>query len=132
MAKVDKDARVTVNDIGDVIDTSLADNQIRAFINTAHRLVVDLLTGEGLAESTLTEIERYLAAHLLTLRDPRPQREKIGSEYSVTYQGKSEMGLQATQYGQMALTLDTTGKLAGGASMALKQASFVVHGTNDP
>ncbi len=129
MAKIDKDARVTVNDVKDIIETSMVDDQLRAFINTAHRMVVDLLTGEGLAENTLTEIERYLTAHLLTLRDPRPQREKIGLEYSVTYQGKSEMGLQATQYGQMALTLDTTGKLAS-ASMALKQASFVVHGKN--
>lgn len=131
MAKIDPPARVTVNDVKDVIETDVVDPQIRAFINTAHLMVEDLLTGEGLAENTLTEIERYLAAHLLTLRDPRPQQEKIGSEYSVTYQGKSGMGLQSTQYGQMALTLDTTGKLAE-ASMALKQASFIVHGTNDP
>ncbi len=131
MAKVNPDARVVVNQVKDIIDTGLTDGQIRAFINTSHNFVVDLLTGEGLTEATLTEIELYLSAHLLSLREQQAESESIGSEYTVKYQGKTDKGFEATMYGQTAMSLDTTGKLVE-ASMSLKQASFIVHGTNDP
>lgn len=129
MAKINPDALVTVNDVTDIILTDLTDEQVQAFINTAHRIIEDVLTGEGLSEETLKEVEQYLAAHLLTLRDPRVSTEKIGQEYSATYQGQSGLGLEATQYGQVAITLDPTGKLAA-ASKPLKQAKFGVHGLN--
>lgn len=131
MAQLNDDARVNVADVKDIIDTTLTKGQIHAFINGAHQIVLDNLTGEGLSEETLTEIERYLSAHLLALRDQQVQSERIGSEYQATYQGKTDKGFEATFYGQTAVSLDPSGKLAE-AGLLLKQSSFRVHGYNQP
>jgi hypothetical protein len=60
----------------------------------------------------LKEIERWFTAHLIAAtRDQQPQAEKDGGA-SITYQGKTGMGLNSTYYGQTVKTLDTTGALA--------------------
>lgn len=129
MTVIVEDARVKIHDVKNIIDTGLGDEDIGAFINVAHRVVVDRLTGQGVSEDTLFEIERWLSAHFLAIRDRQVESEKIGNEYSAKYQGKTGMFLSATLYGQMAQDLDTSGKLkeAGKA-----KANFDVHGTNDP
>jgi hypothetical protein len=95
-----------------IIATELEDAQVAAFIRTAHVMVQETLASRGLSEERLAEIDLWLAAHYLAISDQRPQQEKIGSEYAVTYQGQTGQGLQATLYGQQVLLLDTTGALA--------------------
>jgi hypothetical protein len=113
MADLVEGARVTAGQITEVISTELGDTTIHAFINTAHRLLDSKATAmTTLGEDLLTEIELWLSAHFLAMRERQAQTEKI-DEYSVTFMGTSGMGLQATQYGQQALALDWTGTLAG-------------------
>lgn len=130
MADIPTEARANVNDVKLIIETDLDDDQIQAFITTAHLLVVDRIEGQGSSEATMTQVEQYLAAHFLSLRDPRVETEKIGGEYQAKYQvGDLGEGLASTVYGQTALALDDTGLLV---QSSMKKAGFIIHGTNDP
>ena len=94
------------------------------FITTANLLVTELLGSSSLSSDLLTEIERYLAAHLVALHpDERQIEEQEIGDTRDKYVGKFAMGLQSTQFGQTVLMLDTTGVFA---SQGLKAASLDV------
>lgn len=116
-------ARIQATDLEDIFDTDLTAIQLNAFIAGAHVIVNENLVGKGLSEALLTEIEKWLAAHLASIRDQRVQSENIAGEYSVTYQGKTGLGLDATLYGQMVKQFDHTGTLA---TLGQKRASITV------
>ena len=120
MANPASGARINAAQVREIISTSLPDGQINAFINTAHRLVDERLGNAGLSAGMLSEIELWLAAHFLSMRDPRKKQVKVG-EAQVTFQGESGQGLAATSYGQQAMLLDTSGTLA---AMGLRKATF--------
>ena len=94
-----------------VLDTDLSSGTVTSFIDTANILVTEYLVGEGLSDALLLEIETYLAAHLVTLRDRRTATEGAGG-VSFSYQGNFGMGLDSSQYGQTAQVLDSTGILS--------------------
>lgn len=126
MATLDPDARVSPADVKEIIETDLADTALHVFINTAHNLVQDALvsTSAGLSNARLTDIELWLSAHYLAVGMERQvQSERVGDEWQATYEGKTDMGLNSTRYGQMALGLDTSGKLA---TLGKQRARFKV------
>ena len=96
-----------------VLETSLTDDQIDPFIQTANIMVTEYLAGSdcGLSDDLLKEIETYLAAHFVTLRDRIVQREAADG-VSFDYQGSTDAGLDSSQYGQTAQILDSCGKLS--------------------
>ena len=104
--------RVTSEEVAQIIDyDTAAITDISPFITMAN-MMVNSRIGEGvLAEEVLKEIERWLAAHFVAIRDPRIKSESV-DVISTSYQGQTGMGLQATLYGQQAMMLDTTGKLS--------------------
>jgi hypothetical protein len=102
-------ARTTDSAVFEIIDTTLSD--IDTFITTANLFVTATLSDKGLSDTILEEIERYITAHFLSVKDQRVQAEKI-DVLSFTYQGKTGTGLEATLYGQTAILLDTSGTLA--------------------
>jgi hypothetical protein len=85
-----------------------------SFIDTANLLVNENLGTSGLSDARLTEIEKYLAAHLVALHPDERQltEQKIG-EATDKYTGAFGKQLDATQYGQMVMLLDTTGTFRG-------------------
>lgn len=105
--------RVTALDVKQIIDTSLSDNIVTVFINTANTIVSDTLGDDTTLSTTqLEEIEKWLSAHLIaSTRERQGQTEKVG-DASITYQGKTGAGLDSTLYGQNVKMLDSTGKLA--------------------
>lgn len=111
MAERDAAARVNAEQVRDIISTTLSESQINAFINTAHQVVEQRLNGKQIPEALLAEIELWLAAHFLSMRDPRKKQVKV-DDMAVTYQGETGVGLEATSYGQQAVALDPTGTLA--------------------
>ncbi len=124
-------ARVTELEVREIIDTTLSTGEIDPFINTANLLVNQYLGSSNLSEELLTEIEKYLSAHVLSVRDQRVKSEKI-DVLSFTYTGTFGSGLKNTQYGQMAILLDTTGTLGDIAESGGKQkASLSVIGYNN-
>jgi len=100
--------RVTDAEVFAIIDTTLTD--IDVFINTANMMVTSWLETAGLTDETLKEIERYLAAHVLSVQDQRVKSTGV-DVLSESYQGQWGMGLNGTSYGQMAILLDTSGTL---------------------
>jgi hypothetical protein len=104
-------ARTTSVAVCKVVDTSLGDDVIAAFINTANVMVTEYLDGKDLSAALLTEIETYLAAHFVTLRDRRVSKEQADG-VSFTYESMIGEGLDSSVYGQTAQALDPTGALA--------------------
>lgn len=68
-------------------------------------VVLDYTTEE------LELIERYVAAHFYCVFNPRTTQETIGPAQQ-QFEGKSDLRLQFTRYGQQAMLLDIHGGLA--------------------
>jgi hypothetical protein len=71
----------------------------------------------------LEMIERNLAAHFYAcLRDKQVSSEAIGGAITTAYQSKIDLGLSLTHYGQTAMGLDSSGRLAAHNARTLKPA----------
>lgn len=81
------------------------------FIAAANSLVGAVCLGSGYSDFTLELIERWLAAHFYAVSDPRSTYEQAGS-VSEKLEGKTDLGLDFTRYGQQAKLLDYAGNLA--------------------
>ena len=103
-------ARVTQAEVEVLLPTDITD--ISAYITAANLLVTDLLDGKGLTDARLKEIERWLSAHFLAMREEGGgiEKHKIGdTEAEWATLGKS---LEMTRFGAQAIVLDTTGILS--------------------
>ena len=121
-------ARVTVDEVKEIVQTNLGNTSVQAFIKAGDLLVTNTLAGEGLSTTTLKEITRWLSAHFISIRDQHPETIKIG-EAEMRYRGKVELGLDATMFGQQAKVLDTSGKLAKVG--AIKTVIQIAHEVED-
>lgn len=105
--------RTTEDEVKAIIDTELTGDEITPFLRSANVFVTASLGSTVLSVDHLREIEAWVAAHFVAVRDPRLTSRKAG-EATDTYQKAGEgKRLEATIYGQQALVLDTTGTLAG-------------------
>ena len=118
-------ARASVSDVRDIIPTE-ADLDINPFIRTAN-ILVDKIDAEDsgniLSSKELREIEIYLAAHFYAHRDQIAQSTQT-ADASATFQGKTGMYLEGTQYGQTAMLLDSTNWLKRNNSGRPKAGAF--------
>lgn len=105
--------RSTQERVREVIGTSTKID-VTPFLNIANRLVtyVVSLDSDGDLTSELQEdVETYLAAHFYAIRDLQYSKKETG-DANATFQGKTDMGLDSTLWGQMAKMIDVTGELA--------------------
>ena len=112
-ARVEEDEVLAImpDDTDDSVDIS-------AFITPA-TLLVDRVaaaanaddSGVTMSDDELKEVERWLAAHFYAIREMLPSERKLG-DAAEKFQGKTNMHLDATIYGQQAKALDATGELA--------------------
>lgn len=114
-------ARVTPDDVLEIIDVDSSLTDLYPFIAAANALVTQTIGAYGLEDSLLKEIERWLAAHFVAIRDPRYDMQSIG-DAKASYTVKVGEGLGATRYGQQVLLLDVTKQLEGGGRSALIEA----------
>jgi len=119
-------ARVSSSEVQEIVSNPNSVT-LTAFITAANILVTKVLGDSGLDADHLKEIERWLAAHFFCVRDPRAAAKGV-SNSSVTFQGKTDLGLKHTSYGQQVLILDTTGKLA---ELGKQRAQFAVVSHNE-
>ena len=85
------------------------------YVNAANLImnrVVTCATNKGI---TLTSdeaemIERYLAAHCYGMADQPYASQSMGGA-SASYQGRTDLGIDGTKYGQVAQSLDPSGCL---------------------
>jgi len=101
--------RVTEEDVIAILpaDTTLTEDTILPYVNSANVFVTDLLTGD-LTDETLAEIEKWLAAHMATVTRERLSKEAGAGGAFIKYAGNWGEELTSTQFGQMVLMLDTT------------------------
>jgi GTPase involved in cell partitioning and DNA repair len=105
-------ARTTVDDVKNILDdTSLTDGIITAYIDDANVFVTAHLTGEGLSDSVLEKIEKWITAHMITVTRERMAAKEGAGGAEITYTGKWGEGMKSTPYGQMAIELDTSDTL---------------------
>lgn len=121
-------ARVKASEVKEVVATSLTDQIISSnMIVTANAVVNDILeTDAGLSVEVLKSVELYLAAHFVALTEEGGAltRDKMG-DADQSYANIYESGFKGTRFGQTALSLDSSGKLAA-ASQTMLKASFRV------
>jgi len=109
--------RVTEAEVLEIIDVDSSITNLIPFITAASLLVDEVLSDDtALSSSLLKEIERWLSAHFIAIRDPRVEMEKVG-EAQNTYALGVKLGVRAsmldsTPYGQQAKALDITGRLS--------------------
>ena len=92
---------------------------LNPYINDASDLVTEVCSivkkEDGVTpyhtEARLTRIETWLAAHFVSVNYRRRIQEQAGS-VGANYEGKVDLNLQVTEYGQQAIVLDTSGALA--------------------
>lgn len=113
--------RVSDVDVKAIIDTSV---DTQPFIVMASLLVNRHLGSQGLDYALLRELERWLAAHFVCIRDPRYVQVKTEGDAFTYEHGKMGQGLSATSYGQQVIALDPTGILA--QTTMTQRASFKV------
>jgi len=112
-------ARTTAEKVKEILDTQLTNEAIDAYIGIASSLVDEVDVSYG--ETKMTEIERWLTAHLITTTKERSGVDvKIG-DAEITYANVFGRGLKSTHYGQMVAMLDTSGTLA---NLGKKRASI--------
>lgn len=114
-------ARTTAAAIAGVIevDADIVPNDaaMLPFITVANELVTEYCTGTvhgpftPYTDARLELIERWLAAHFYTNRDPRLASEGAGT-VNASYQSRVDLGFDTSHYGQTAMRLDTNGGLA--------------------
>lgn len=103
--------RAVAADVKSILNTELTDTEIDAYITTANLVVTAQLGNTTVSATLLTQIEMYLAGHLITTTRER-KAEQVSGEGGVRFEGKTGMRLEATHYGQTAMTLDSTGRLS--------------------
>lgn len=117
-------SRTTAAAVKAIMDTDVTEAQITAsgILDDAYNFVTANLGAAGLGADLLSSIEKWVAAHMVSIGlDRQLQRGKGGSAEG-TYTGNYDKGLQMTSYGQMAISLDTTGILAatGGKGVVVR------------
>lgn len=104
-------ARTTELEVKAILDTSLTDLEVLHYINVANRIVTRQLSGEGLTDALLKDIETWYTAHLIAItKERQPTEEKVGDIW-LRFGGTSGARLEATTYGQQVLTMDSSGKM---------------------
>lgn len=107
-------ALIDADDVRDVYRTTRDDAAIQPFIDVAVALSDARLASQGLTEPVLKEVQRYLAAHLLFITDTGIHESLRTEDVSERFTGgvRGDYGFQSSRWGQMALTLDSSGTLA--------------------
>lgn len=89
------------------------DVDMSPFMEAASVIVDDIAAANTVSDSRLELIERWLSAHFIEIRDPRPSSESAGGVSQSFAMGSRGMYFELTFYGQQAMLLDSTGTLIG-------------------
>lgn len=116
--------------VREIITTDLTDPEINVAINFGYLLTRGVSGNLGQCGGGDTEcmLILLLAAHFITLNEGSAKSESVAGEWSISYRGADGKRLEASLYGQNALALDCSGKLA---KAGLKKAQLKEIGAYD-
>jgi hypothetical protein len=104
--------RTTVARVRSIMaEMAILDADIESYIGASNTYVNSRLADAGLAEIVLEEIERWVCAHMIACTRERMASKEAAGSASIEYIGEYTQQLSSTPYGQMAITLDTSGTL---------------------
>jgi hypothetical protein len=129
MATLNESASVDADDVREIITTNMTDSEINGCINIAYFLSIEVGKSSAVSDDLLAEIEKYLAAHFITVSEGQPKSQSIQG-VSVSFMGKDGSGLKGSRYGQTAIALDLSGYLAKRAE-GIKKARVEVWRRSD-
>jgi len=114
-------SRTTVQAVKAIMDTDVTEAQITAsgILDDAYNFVTAKLGEQSLGDDLLASIEKWVAAHMVSVGLDRQLQRGKGGPAEATYTGNYGMNLQMTSYGQTACSLDTSGILAGAGGKAV-------------
>lgn len=107
--------RTTAAEVLDIMDSgcTVSTNIITRLIVAASAVVDQVFENDtDIGDTLLEEIECWLTAHMIASSVYRTASEEEVGDARVKYTGQFGKKLESTPYGQMVLTLDTTGKMA--------------------
>ena len=84
---------------------------VQPFIDDAVVFLTAVIGAGVLSDTAFDLVTRCITAHFIAISDPRVVTEQVKS-LLVSYQHKLDKGLGITHFGTLAMTLDTSGKLA--------------------
>lgn len=104
-------ANVTPDEVEEIIavDSSL---DVNPFIFASSVLLDAMLPSGEIGTAQRKEIERWLTAHFITIRQGQLEEQEIGDAKDTYALGYLSGGIKSTTYGQQAVALDTSGSLA--------------------
>lgn len=120
--------RVTGEQVKEIFTTDMDASAIEPFIRTANVLINSQSDILELSDSVLFEIELWLSAHYASAKDQRITYQSYGDSKS-KFQGEYGKSFNATDYGQRAIDLDTTGTLSN-LALGLQTAYIGVYEMN--
>lgn len=105
---------VEPDDVADALgSTDQSDTQLQALIDAAGRMYDRRTEGDSVDAETRDDVVTQLAAHLVASGPERQVSSAGEGGGNVSFEGETGQGLSGTTYGQLAVTLDPTGSLAG-------------------
>jgi len=112
--------RVDYDDVKAIMDNcTTADATVTIFITTANAIINKVFANDTtMTEDLLTEMEKWLAAHLIASTVFRTASEEKLGDASIKYTGEWGKKLESTPYGQMVLILDSSGLMANAGKMS--------------
>jgi hypothetical protein len=112
--------RVDYDDVKAIMDNcTTADATVTVFITTANTIINKVFANDTtMSEDVLTEVEKWLAAHLIASTVFRTTSEEKLGDASLKYTGEWGKKLESTPYGQMVLILDASGLMANAGKMS--------------
>lgn len=113
---------VTAADVRMLIDTSIEDTVIDFHATQAIAFLDSITWNDTLDATVRSNLELWMTAHFIAISiDRTAMKEKVG-ESSIDYVQEFGTGLNATRYGQMAISLDPTNTLVVVSKMKLNAA----------
>ncbi len=114
-------ARATEQEVLDIMDNDLTEAQVTPYLTSTNVFVTDALGSKSLSAAILKEIERWLTAHMIASTKDLQAKEEGAGGAEIKYTGYWSTGLLGTNYGQTAISLDSSNTLvaiAGGKKSA--------------
>lgn len=119
---------VSADDVRRIYESGKTDDDIDGFIADA-TLIAETIPSGSISDDRRDKIILYLTCHLLVLSEDNGglRRQKMGdSDESYVTPDTKMFGYSSTRFGQLALSLDTTGSLAASSSNQGVKAEFRV------
>jgi len=104
-------ANVTPDEVEEIIDVD-SGLDVNPFILASSVLLDTILPSGQIGTAQRKEIERWLTAHFITIRQGQLEAQTIGDAKDTYALGSLSGGIKSTTYGQQAVALDTSGSLA--------------------